>query len=235
MGTRLVTKLWNVARFAERFIHQPPSSVAPGAFSPADRWILARLQQVVQRATTAMQGYEYAAAKTEVEAFFWKDLADNYLEMAKQRLYSPDHPQHPGAVFALRSALLQVLKLLAPFIPYVTEAIYLELFAAAEGCPSIHRSVWPITDPVYEDQAALLSGEALLQVATAVRRYKSEQNLALGAEFSRLQLTAASPDQAAALLAAAADLTSVTRARQIEVSPSSSATASGELQIEIVI
>ena len=87
-----------------RTLHHPtPRRLSiPSAFSPADRWILARLQQVVRRATTAMLDYDYAAAKAEVEAFFWKDLADNYLEMAKQRLYNPDHPQHPGAVYACR-------------------------------------------------------------------------------------------------------------------------------------
>ncbi len=182
-----------------------------------------------------MLGYEYAAAKTEVEAFFWKDLADNYLEMAKQRLYNPDHPQHPGAVCALHSVLHSVIKLLAPVIPYVTEAIYLELFAAADGSPSIHRSSWPAADPAYEDQTALQFGEVLVQVATAVRRYKSEQNLALGAEFSRLQLTAESPAQADALRAAAADLTSVTRALVIATSLAPANAGSGELQIKIVI
>ena len=235
MGARLVTKLWNVARFAERFITQPLPAIQPGSFSPADRWILARLQQVIRRATTAMLGYEYASAKTEVETFFWRDLADNYLEMAKQRLYSPDHPQHPGAVFALHSVLLNVLKLLAPFIPYVTEAIYLELFAAANGSPSIHRSAWPAADPAFEDQAALQFGEVLVQVATAVRRFKSEQNIALGTEFSRLQLTAASPAQAAGLRAATADLASVTRALEIEIRPAPTSPESSELQIEIVI
>ena len=235
MGTRLVTKLWNVARFAERFIPQDSPAVEPGALSPADRWILARLQQVIRRATAAMQAYEYSAAKNEVETFFWKDLADNYLEMAKQRLYNPDHLQNKGAVYALRIALLQVLKMLAPFIPFVTEAIYLELFAVADGSPSIHRSDWPTADLAYEDQAALRFGEVLLQVATAVRRYKSEQNLGLGAEFSRLQLTAVSSAQGETLQAAAADLSSVTRALEIEIRLAPASVENGELQIEIVI
>ena len=182
-----------------------------------------------------MQAYEYATAKNEVETFFWKDLADNYLEMAKQRLYNPDHLQNKGAVYALRIALLQVLKMLAPFIPFVTETIYLELFAVADGSPSIHRSAWPTADLAYEDQAALRFGEVLVQVATAVRRYKSEQNLGLGAEFSRLQLTAVASAQGETLHAAAADLSSVTRALEIEIRLAPASVESGELQIEIVI
>ncbi len=234
MGTRLVTKLWNVARFAERFLTQPLPCVEPAALSPADRWILARLQQVVQRATAAMQAYEYAAAKSEVETFFWKDVADNYLEMAKQRLYNPDHPQHSGARFTLGTIVLNVLKLLAPFIPFATEAIYLELFSASDGSPSIHRSAWPAVNPAFDEPAAQQLGELLVQAATAVRRFKSEQNLGLGVEFSRLQLTAASPAQAEALRAAIADLASVTRALEIEVRTAASGAGQAELQIEIV-
>jgi valyl-tRNA synthetase len=182
-----------------------------------------------------MQAYEYAAAKNEVEAFFWKDLADNYLEMAKQRLYNPDHPQHPAAGYVLRTVLQDVLKLFAPFIPYLTEAIYRELFAPADGSPSIHRSAWPMADPACEDPAALQFGEVLVQVATVVRRYKSENNLGLGVEFSRLQLTAASPAQGAALHAAEADLLSVTRALEIEIHRAPTGAENGELQIEIVV
>jgi valyl-tRNA synthetase len=172
---------------------------------------------LIRQVTSAMQSYEYAMAKSEIETFFWKDLADNYLEMAKQRLYHPEHPQHTGACFTLRTLLLDLLKLLAPFLPYITETLYQELFAAAEGIPSIHTSCWPAPTPEFEDPAALALGETLVAAATAVRRFKSEQNLSLGAEFSRLQLIVASPELGVALEAAAADLMSVTRALAVEV------------------
>jgi valyl-tRNA synthetase len=86
MGVKLVTKLWNVARFAERFLagYRPPQA-AP-SLTLADRWILASTQRLVRRASGLFQQYEYAAAKSEIEGFFWRDLADNYLEMVKQRL-----------------------------------------------------------------------------------------------------------------------------------------------------
>jgi valyl-tRNA synthetase len=238
MGIKLVTKLWNVARFAERFILESPSAdiqtIPSEAFTIADRWILARLQELIRRVTSSMNAYEYAAAKSEIETFFWKDLADNYLEMAKQRLYNPEHPQHAGAVAAIGRLLLDVLKLLAPFLPYITDTIYRELFAAA-GAPSVHTSAWPIFEPSLADPAALQFGETLVEVATAVRRYKSEQNLGLGSEFSRLQLTAASPELAAALHSASADLSSVTRAQAIEVLEALAGDGSEKLKIEIMI
>ncbi|MCA9971774.1 MAG: class I tRNA ligase family protein, partial [Anaerolineales bacterium] len=183
-GARLATKLWHVARFSQRFLaadgaadgadEAPP----PTALTPADRWILARAQQLIQRATALFEQYDYATAKSETEIFFWRDLADNYLEMAKQRLYDGGEAA-AGARFALRAALLTTLKLFAPILPYVTEEIYLALFAASDGAPSIHRARWPRAEPRWQDDAALALGDALLEIATAVRRHKSEHGLSL--------------------------------------------------------
>lgn len=231
MGARLVTKLWNVARFSEQFLQDPQPT--PPSFSTADRWIMARLQQIIRRATIAMQAYEFAAAKSEVENFFWKDLADNYLEMAKQRLYNPDHPQHSGACSALRTVLPGLLKCLAPFLPFITEAIYQELFAPFEKVASIHNASWPQPDPIYEDPAFIRYGEMLVEIATAVRRAKSEKNMGLGAEFSRLQLTPASPQMRIALQQSLSDLSSVTRAEKIDIIEAPVPAGSGELKIEI--
>jgi len=231
MGAKLVTKLWNVARFAERFFSQggdggekdePP---ALNALTPADRWILARLQSVIGRVTKHFLDYDYALAKSEVESFFWRDLADNYLEMCKQRLYDESHPQRYGAIYALRRTLLDTLKLFAPFLPYVTEAIYQGLFAgpAAAGFTSLHQSAWPQPNPALADPQAEAAGERLVEIATAVRRYKSEHNLPLSSELPRLQLAWAQdgpsrtpPDWEAEIRAAAPDLISITRCLRIE-------------------
>ena len=83
-----MTKLWNVARFAERFLaRRPTQRQPPEGLLPADRWLLSRAQRLIARVTALFEAYDYAAAKSEVEAFFWRDLADNYLELAKTRLY----------------------------------------------------------------------------------------------------------------------------------------------------
>jgi valyl-tRNA synthetase len=221
MGAKLVTKLWNVARFSERFIGDdgPAAEESPETLplTPADRWILARLQSLVRRVTALMESYEYASAKSEVETFFWTELADNYLEMSKQRLYDPQHPARQAARYSLYQALLVILKLLAPFMPYVTEEIFRGLFASREGAASIHTSVWPKPIPQLEDERAEQSGHILLEVATRVRRFKSERNLPLGTDLLRLQLATPDSDTSRLLEQASADLSSVTRALQIEV------------------
>lgn len=227
IGAKLVTKLWNVARFAERFLppspsplssSSPPTGGTEGGLSPADRWILARTQRLIRRVTDLFQGYDYAAAKSEIEAFFWRDLADNYLEMAKLRLYNGDAAREDtGASFTVYHVLLVTLKLFAPFLPHVTEEIYQHLFAERDGAISIHLARWPEVDVRFDNADAEAFGEMLVEIATAVRRYKSERGLSLGAEIGSLYIA---PHDAALIgqcRAAIPDLISVARARCIDV------------------
>jgi valyl-tRNA synthetase len=109
-----------------------------------------------------------------------------------------------------------VLKLFAPFLPHVTERIYRGLYATPVT-PSIHASAWPIADGRLEDQASETAGEALVAIATAVRRFKSEHNLSLGAELRRIELMTEEQSLAEALRQAKGDLASITRAREVHV------------------
>jgi valyl-tRNA synthetase len=117
----------------------------------------------------------------------------------------------------LHAALLTVVQLFAPILPYVTDEIYLGLFAGAQGGSSVHTSPWPQANPSLIDEAAERAGEALVEIATAVRRYKSEANLSLGADLAELELTTPSAELVSAIRTAEVDLKSVTRARRIVV------------------
>jgi valyl-tRNA synthetase len=115
--------------------------------------------------------------------------------------------------------LLALIKLFAPILPHVTEQIYQGVFAGSQGQgTSIHRSSWPVVDEGYLDEEAEDFGEVLLEIATTVRRYKSERNLSLGTELSRLQLATGDAILAQNLENAIPDLLSITRARLIEIS-----------------
>lgn len=218
MGAKLVTKLWNVARFAEPFISVITGVQDHLTFTPADRWITARCRSLVSEVTGHFEAYDYASAKNAVEIFFWHDLADNYLEMAKQRLYDPEHTGHLGARTALRQVIYTLLQLLAPLLPFVTDAIYQSFFAVSEG-ESIHKTQWPTPDQFMltpQEQAEDEHfGEVLVTIATAVRRYKSEHSISLGSEISELHLVTSNSDLGHRLLLASPDLASVTRARKI--------------------
>jgi valyl-tRNA synthetase len=217
MGAKLINKLWNVARFGQRFLSDYRPGAKSPALSPSDRWILSRTQSLIERATAYMQSADYAAAKSEVEGFFWTELADNYLEMAKLRLYEEQHPGRDAARYTLYHVLLATLKLLALFVPHVTEHIYLELYAEDEGQVSIHVSQWPVADARLQDPTWEETGETLVAVATAVRRYKSERSLPLSTALQKLQLAVQDPKLRNALQDAVPDLASITRAQEITV------------------
>lgn len=214
-GAKWATKLWHVARFSERFLagYRLPTT-PPTGLTTADSWLLARMNQLVESVTKAFNHYDYATAKNDIEEFFWRDLADNYLEMAKKRLYDGSTGYEP-ARFTLSTALLVTIKLLAPLMPYITEAIYRELFAGVGEVGSIHRAAWPIPDGRFSNVAAIEAGNVLLDIATTVRRFKSERNLPLGAELDRIDLAIPSPALHSAILAAEDDLLSLSRARVI--------------------
>lgn len=214
-GAKLVTKLWNVARFSERFLAGYELPDMPPALSPADRWIVSATHRLIRAATEYFEAYDYVAAKNEIEVFFWHDLSDNYLEMAKKRLYDEASPGHDGACYALFTALSVVVKLFAPILPYVTEEIYGGLLASQ--VQSVHRSRWPVGDTALVDIGAEEVAEVLLAVATAVRRYKSDRNISLGAELSRLHVQVSDAGLLAALRGAEDDLSSVTRARVVDI------------------
>ena len=215
-GDKLITKLWNVARFSERFLEGYEVSGEIQNLSPADAWITTRLQRTIQEATDSFERCDYATAKSAIETFFWRDLADNYLEMAKKRLYGDDEEMRKGALFALFICLRDVVKLLAPFLPYVTEEIYGELFARVEGVYSVHTSRWPNADESLMDPKAEKIGQMLMAVATAVRRYKSEAGIPLGRQLSRLQVIVEVADMTAEVEDTRADIASVTRAESVE-------------------
>ena len=189
-------------------------------FTPTDRWLLSRTQWFIQRVTELFRNYDYAAARSETESFFWRELADNYLEMSKERLYDETHEMRDGARYTLYHVFLTVIKLFAPILPFITETLYQALFVPIEGEGSIHTSRWPIANESLLSATADAAGEALIEIATAVRRYKSESNISLGTELKRLQLATTDASIARMLEEARADIMSVTRARRVEVKES---------------
>ncbi|MBP8001993.1 MAG: valine--tRNA ligase [Chloroflexi bacterium] len=275
-GAKLVTKLWNVAQFAQRFLpavnDQPPAA----SLAPTDRWLLSPLHRLIQRVTLLWQQYDYATAKSETELFFWQFVTDNYLELVKHRLYDEAHPQREGAIFTLHHTLLTLLKLFAPILPYVTEAIYLGLFAegnsrelvgtqgnsaesgqsavnseqsavnsgqsavnsgqsavnsgqspvsqslnlsVSQSPLSLHTTPWPICEESWLDEDAERLGNTIIELATAVRRYKSEQNLSVGQVLAGLGLVSGDEELVNGLVAAATDIQSITRAQFLTTGP----------------
>ena len=179
-GQRLVNKLWNVARFIEQnckdFKGQPKE---------VDKWITARSLYVLKESTELLESFNYAGAKRAAEEFFWF-FSDNYLEFVKYRIYGKD----PSANVTLGYVFLLVLKLLAPFMPFVTEEIYQNLFRGKlDKAVSIHISDWPTFDKKWVDEKSLKQGDAAQKVIEYIRQWKHNNKMALNAELQEVVLS----------------------------------------------
>jgi valyl-tRNA synthetase len=204
-GRRLVTKLWNATRFAEGRLEgfDPERKVN---LHPFDRWLLSRLTETVNRATAGMEQYEFSICMRETEVFFWKALCDNYLEIAKGRLYGDDPNAQAAAQYTLYTALYTVLRLFAPIMVHITEELYHEVFMPVEKHRSIHVAPWP--PGTYMDEEALRLGNRALLVIEEARRWKSENNLSMATSMDSI----VAPRE---LEPFEADLKSVTRALKV--------------------
>jgi valyl-tRNA synthetase len=190
-GQKMSTKLWNASKFSLMHLEDFNINNIPNFkdLEIIDKWLLSRLQKIIKTVTLALDKYEYARTKLDVEKFFWQDLCDNYLEIAKDRLYNPDQrgdKQRLSAQFALYYSLNTVLKLLAPIMPFITEEIYHLYFSDKEQQTSIHLTSWPEVDENMIDLDAEKAGNLLISVLQDVRKAKSEANKSLKEPISEL-------------------------------------------------
>jgi valyl-tRNA synthetase len=218
-GSRLVTKLWNVARFSAPFIAEFQPALSPKELSTGDRWILSKTQTTIERVTRDYQAFDYASAKTETENLFWI-FADYYIEMSKQRLYQSTSDEN-GAVFTIHNVLLSIILLFAPIMPFITEMIFQSLFTKngndQDGrlLQSIHTSNWPSPKEEWMNHRVETFGEVLIEIASLVRRYKSEKAMPLNTELKSLQIALSDSSALDLLEGGVIDLKSITRAKEV--------------------
>ncbi len=223
IGRKLVTKLWNAAKFAniqlERGEQRAESTVAEDVASGIitevlDKWILTRLYRAVAKATKEFEEYEYSRARAAIEDFFWNDFCDNYLEMAKGRAYDEHGQNKTGQQSAIRTiyhCLEGVLRLFAPIVPHITEELYSHIFA--EKTRSIHaRGMWPKAEDYPVDEAAEATGIAARQVLDEVRKAKAEAGVSIKCPVLRLGIGGGARE---IIAPAFVDLSAVTSAAEI--------------------
>jgi valyl-tRNA synthetase len=195
-GERLLQKLWNASKLVDELA---PADEVPDEqpdLAALDEWLLARLDEEAERAAEHLENRAFSKYRDSLRSFFWHTFCDDYLEIAKGRIRETDDP---GARYTLRTAHERFLKLFAPVLSHVTEELWHDMYvdadpvgaedaAAADGgeaVDSIHRTDWP--DPLGLD-ADIEGGERALEVVSALRKYKSERDLALNTELARVQV-----------------------------------------------
>jgi len=193
--------MFNIGQFVGRFFDGKP--VAAGELRESDRWIISRYSQTVKAATEYLEMYQFDKALKEMEGFIWHDLADNYIEMVKAR-------KDPAVRYTLYNVFLGSIKMMAPFMPHVTEDVYQEHFASFEGAKSIHISDWPT--PIFIDEEAIRIGGSITEITSAVRAWKSERKMPLNAELSKVEIIG---DDAPALEKGSQDIIETSKIKEL--------------------
>ncbi|GMV94767.1 MAG: valine--tRNA ligase [Candidatus Hydrogenedentota bacterium] len=187
VGKRLCTKLFNASKFAiGRFEGIDPALLGPErVVTETDRAVIQELRPMIERATAVFEQFDYAQALSLIEDFFWRTFCDNFLELAKPRTYDEELTEgRLSAASALRLAHRALVRMLAPFLPYLAEEVWHWCYSADEGMhSSVHRSPWPSLSE-FESIPAPVTMEtydATIAVIDAVRKAKAESNLSMKA------------------------------------------------------
>ncbi len=189
-GNKFITKIWNASKFA--FMHLADyNGEEPAKLEMMDKWILSKISKVSKASTENFINYEYSHTKLETETFFWHTFCDNYLEIIKGRMYNADQrgkEAKMSAQYGLYHALLAIVKLMAPIMPFITEELYQLYYKKHEKTKSIHLTKWPNLD--LNDEHAEHVGDFAVNVVEFVRKKKSEKNVSLQTPVKKLTLTA---------------------------------------------
>jgi len=228
IGQKLITKLRNAANFVFMNLEDFDPAAPCGAgrqtkmeekdLYPIDVRMLNQINKTSKAMTDYLNNYEYGLAKIEFEKFFRHDFCDNYLEIVKDKIYKAEKysngaQQKISAQFALYHSLLAIIKLIAPYLPFVTEELYQTYYKENIKSDSLHVLNYPKGDifPITQDLKTISAAvEELLIIVEKVRWYKTEKQLWLGTELTHLEIT--SPVD---LSPFADDITSVTRAQKL--------------------
>ncbi len=175
----LVTKIWNASRFVLMNMAPGVKSALPDKAqqSLADRYIVHRLAQTVEQATRELEAYQFAEAGKRIYEFFWNDLCDWYIELSKVSLYGTDERSKEPTRQTLLFVLDRALRLLHPFMPFVTEEIWQALPHDGE---TIMRAAWPDVADMVIDDGAFANMSLVMDVIRAIRALRQEQNIPLG-------------------------------------------------------
>lgn len=189
IGHRLVTKLWNAFRFCAEHIAGYEKPTQAPKLDQLNEWILTCLNKAVTGYIQAFDGYEYHAALEVAEKFFWADFCDNYLELVKDQFFNPDKYDAAiiqGTCFVLYEVGFAILQLFAPFVPFVTDALYQRLYKATEKEVSLHVTLLDEKRLDYTFDQSVQAVNLALAVVAAVRKLKSEKQISLKTELKNL-------------------------------------------------
>ncbi|MBC5637576.1 valine--tRNA ligase [Ornithinibacillus sp. BX22] len=178
-------KIWNASRFSlmnlEGFTYEDIDLT--GELSLADKWILTRLNETIEQVTRNTDKYEFGEAGRHLHNFIWDELCDWYIEMAKLPLYGEDDQAKKTTQSVLAYVLDQTMRLLHPFMPFITEEIWQKLPHQGE---SITIAEWPKVQEDFHDEKASEEMKRLVSIIKAVRNIRAEVDTPMSKQISLL-------------------------------------------------
>jgi len=175
-GRNFANKIWNAARFVLMNFDEELdfSKVDQDKFEMSDKWILSRINKLSKEVTENLDKFELGIALQKIYDFVWEEFCDWYIEMVKPRLYNREHPSRLEAQYVLNYVLKNAMKLLHPFMPFVTEEIYKHLII---DDPSIMISKWPEYNEKYNFPQDEENMTFIMDATRGIRNIRAEMNV----------------------------------------------------------
>ena len=168
-------KVWNASRFMLMNIEKADlSGVTEADLTPADKWILSKANTLVKEVTENMENYDLGIAVSKLYDFIWEEFCDWYIEMVKPRLYNDGDATKAAALFTLKNVLITALKLLHPFMPFITEEIFCSMQDEEE---SIMISDWPVYKEEYNFRSEEQEVEIIKTAVRNIRNMRADMNV----------------------------------------------------------
>jgi valyl-tRNA synthetase len=172
-----MNKVWNASRFIMMNLDKADiPEIMPENLSMADRWILSKVNNLVTDVTRNMEAFDLGIALDKVQNFIWEEFCDWYIEMVKPRLYNSDNKvSRDAAMWTLQTVLIGGLKLLHPFMPFITEEIFCTIQDEEE---SIMISSWPVYKDEWNFADDEKSIETIKEAVRGIRNVRTQMNVA---------------------------------------------------------
>ena len=169
-------KVWNASRFIMMNLEKAevPQEIDLNALTGADKWILSKVNKLAEEVTENMDKYELGIAVQKVYDFIWEEFCDWYIEMVKPRLYNEEDTTKAAALWTLKTVLGNALKLLHPYMPFITEEIYCTLRPEEE---SIMIASWPERKAEWDFEADEEAVEIIKEAVRSIRNVRTGMNV----------------------------------------------------------
>ena len=171
-------KVWTASRFI--MMNDPDNKIKvtdarPANLTDADKWILSKMNGLIKEVTENMEKYELGIAVAKLNDFIWEEFCDWYIEMVKSRLYNDADDTKGAAIWTLKTVLIDALKLLHPYMPFITEEIFCNIQDEEE---SIMISSWPVYDEANNFAAEEKAIETIKEAVRNIRNLRADMNVA---------------------------------------------------------